>query len=509
MESWDQICPGCFQSKDESTVCPHCGYNEADRRAPIVLPYRTLLNGQYLVGKVLGKPGGFGITYLGCDIHLQTKVAIKEYLPRELASRDTDRSTVVAHSREDGDLFRFGLDQFLQEARTLARFDHPNIVRVRSFFEQNGTGYLVMDYLEGVTLAEHIQSSGGRLSENQALELIMHVLDGLREVHSKGFLHRDIKPQNIYLTTSGRPILLDFGAARLAMGERSKSLSIVLTPGFAPYEQYHRRGEQGPWTDIYACGATLYYLVTGQVPADAAERVAQDELEPAHIVEPSVSPRLGSIIASAMSLKAEDRPQDVFLFFDLLAGKQEIATQPVHRNIPETLPLRQSASQTPPSFPQQTTGLNGGISSAQVVPDQPVENSAAPLGHKKLIIAAIAAVVVLGIGIALFGTSRDAKEAKPTTPPKQTIPAAADTNQPAIGSSSLQQPQSLGFDPPGSENQETQQQTAEPSKEAPSQSTSVSQPTQRQSPSSPAPEPAKESSAKETKPPAKKGGSLW
>jgi serine/threonine protein kinase len=245
MTAWDMICPGCFVNKGDVAVCPYCGYDESERRTPLVLPYRTVLNGQFVVGKVLGKPGGFGITYLGWDINLETLVAVKEYLPRDYAGRDADHASVMAHSHEDASLFRFGLEQFLQEARTLARFDHPNVVRTRSFFEQHGTAYLVMDYLQGVNLAEYLLARGGRLTEQQASEIMMPIIDGLQEVHAKGFLHRDIKPQNIYVTSNGRPILLDFGAARQAMGERSRSLSVVLTPGFSPYEQYHRRGEQG------------------------------------------------------------------------------------------------------------------------------------------------------------------------------------------------------------------------------------------------------------------------
>jgi serine/threonine protein kinase len=321
MNAWETLCPGCFAEKGAVAVCPYCGYDESERRTPLVLPHRTVLNGQFIVGKVLGKPGGFGITYLGWDINLATLVAVKEYLPRDYAGRDSDHASVMAHSREDASLFRFGLEQFLQEARTLARFDHPNVVRTRSFFEQNGTAYLVMDYLQGVNLSEHLASMGGRLNEQQAGEIMLPILDGLQEVHAKGFLHRDIKPQNIYVTSTGRPILLDFGAARQAMGERSRSLSVVLTPGFSPYEQYHRRGEQGPWTDIYALAATYYYLLTGQAPPDAPERVATDELIPLRQLAPIVSTGLESAIMQSLSLEATGRPQDVFIFRDILYGR--------------------------------------------------------------------------------------------------------------------------------------------------------------------------------------------
>ena len=285
----------------------------------MVLAHRTLLhNGQYLIGKVLGKPGGFGITYLALDTRLETRVAIKEYLPRDLAGRDTGQATISAHSSEDGEFFRYGLTQFLQEARTLARFDHANIVRVRNFFEENGTGYLVMDYYDGVTLADHLsQQPQGKLPEKTAVGIMMPILDGLREVHAKNFLHRDIKPQNIYLTTGNRPILLDFGAARQAMSERSRSLSVVLSEGYAPYEQYHRRGEQGPWTDIYACAAVLYHAVSGEPPPPATERMSKDELD---INALGVSRSLGITLRSGLAVDHNRRPQTMAEFQGLLLG---------------------------------------------------------------------------------------------------------------------------------------------------------------------------------------------
>ena len=275
------VCPGCFRHKGgEVAVCPQCGYDASASRSPLLLPVLTRLNQRYLIGRTLGKPGGFGVTYLGLDLTLQVKVAVKEYCPRDLVGRDTSRRTLAPHSQEDGELFQVGLQAFLDEARTLAKFDHANVVRVRDFFEANGTAYLVMDYYEGESLLEYLERHGGKLPWRTALELMLPVLDGLREVHQRGFLHRDVKPHNIYLTTQGRPILLDFGSARQAMGERSRSLSVMLTEGYAPFEQYTRRGGQGPWTDIYGAAATLYLLVTGQTPPPATERVRNDELIP-------------------------------------------------------------------------------------------------------------------------------------------------------------------------------------------------------------------------------------
>ena len=313
------ICPGCFADKGSASACPNCGYDDNQKRGPLVLPHRTLLNnGQYLIGKVLGKPGGFGITYLAFDTKLETKVAIKEYLPRDLAGRDGDHATISAHSADDAEHFRYGLTQFLQEARTLARFDHANIVRVRNFFEENGTGYLVMDYYDGITLADYLaQQPQGKLPEQTAVDILMPILDGLREVHAQNFLHRDIKPQNIYLTTGNRAILLDFGAARQAMSERSRSLSVMVSEGYAPYEQYHRRGEQGPWTDIYASAAVLYHAVAGEPPPPATERISKDELNLGAL---GVSVSLANALRLGLAVDHKNRPQTMAAFQRMLIG---------------------------------------------------------------------------------------------------------------------------------------------------------------------------------------------
>ena len=329
------LCPGCFAEKGNASLCPHCGYDESLKRGPLVLSHRTLLHhGQYLIGRVLGKPGGFGITYLALDTKLETRVAIKEYLPRDLAGRDAGHATISAHSTEDGEFFRYGLTQFLQEARTLAQFDHANIVRVRNFFEENGTGYLVMDYYDGVTLADYLaQQPQGKLPEKTAIGILMPILDGLREVHAKNFLHRDIKPQNIYLTTGNRPILLDFGAARQAMGERSRSLSVVLSEGYAPYEQYHRRGEQGPWTDIYACAAVLYHAVAGEAPPPATERMHKDELDIAAL---GLSASLTNALRMGLAADHHNRSQRMTEFQALLLGSTDadVAEAGEQRHVP-------------------------------------------------------------------------------------------------------------------------------------------------------------------------------
>jgi len=317
---FENLCPGCFRPKSDDPVCPRCGYDEGRRRPPLALDHRTLLDGRYLIGRVLGKPGGFGVTYLARDTRLEVLAAVKEYLPRDLAARHRDGTSVVPHSDEDGELFRNGLDGFLEEARLLARFDHEYIVRVTDFFRQNGTGYLVMDYYDGVSLAEYMERKDRVFKQKIAVAVMTRILDGLREAHEKGVLHRDVKPRNIYLTRQGKPVLLDFGAARYFAGEATRSLSVVLTAGFAPYEQYHRRGEQGPWTDVYGCAATLYYMVTGRTPPEATDRRVRDDLVPPSEIVPGLSPEFDAAVMKGLAAEASHRPQSAREFQDMLAG---------------------------------------------------------------------------------------------------------------------------------------------------------------------------------------------
>ena len=302
----------------------------------------TMLADQYSIVGVLGRPGGFGITYLAEDIRLESLVAIKEFLPRELATRAPDSTAVVTHSSDGGGGFRHGLEQFLREARTLAKIHHPSVVRVRQFFEANGTAYLVMDYLEGQTMHDLLKQEGGRLPAAQSVEIMLRVLDGLRAAHKLNIYHRDVKPSNIYITSYGLPVLLDFGAARQATGVTSSKMTAVLTPGFAPLEQYGHRG-QGPWTDIYASAAVLYLAITGVDPVPATDRVGEevDPLVCPADINPEIGQALSDAIMKGLAMAARNRPQTAEEFQRLLTAAIADMKSPAQRadhSVPDPVP---------------------------------------------------------------------------------------------------------------------------------------------------------------------------
>ena len=270
-----------------------------------VLPAGHRLS-HYRIERVLGR-GGFGVTYLALDERGGGHVALKEYFPLDWAERAADHAVAPRSDSQEND-FRWGLARFREEGRVLARFTHPNIVRVVGHFEAHGTGYLVMNYVAGDTLSERLRS--GPLDEAASFAMVLPIVEGLQQVHAAGYLHRDIKPGNIVIGADGAPVLLDFGAARRALGDRTRSLTALYTPGFAPIEQYARKGSFGPWSDIYALGAVLYRCLTGRTPPDAPARASSDELVPlAEAALQTPSRAMQDAVLAALAVHARDRPQ--------------------------------------------------------------------------------------------------------------------------------------------------------------------------------------------------------
>ena len=389
----------------------------------------------YRIDKVIGS-GGFGITYLGHDLGLNKSVAIKEYLPRDLAVR-VDNQSVRAASSSDKDDFTWGLQRFLDEARVLARFDHKNIVRVHRFFQANGTAYIVMEYVDGETLSSLLQREH-TLSCQRLLSILDPVLSGLEIVHKGDVLHRDIKPGNIIIRDSGVPVLIDFGAARQAVGARSRSVTAIVTPGYAPIEQYSTRGRQGPWTDIYALGAICYRAMTGETPIDAPERVRRDPLVPLskQSIPEGYPGFFPGAVDRALSVDAEERPRSIGEWRDMLEGRGEAGAV----SAPTADELAKTESLPRDSRPAASTG-------------QPQAPSGLP--SRGLVFGGIGAVVVTGLVITLLSLGGRG----PTPEPGR--PGPPDITEPARQEAERQEAERQEAERQEAERQEAERQEAE------------------------------------------------
>ncbi|MBR0161005.1 MAG: protein kinase [Oscillospiraceae bacterium] len=366
------ICYHCFRSVPGMGACPYCGYDHAqtEKKYPLALKAGTLLANRYLLGRVIGQ-GGFGITYVALDQQTRSRVAIKEYLPTEYVSRDFVTGHVLLYSADRTEDFLSGKKQFLDEARTLSEFvGNEHIIKILNYFEENDTAYFAMEFIEGATLKQYMETLHRPLRIEEANRYLLPIMEALEWVHSKGIVHRDISPDNIMIRTDGKAKLIDFGAARNSTGEKSKSLDVVLKHGFAPKEQYTRRGRQGPFTDVYAMAATYYYVITGRVPPDAIERSNQDDL-----VLPS---RLGAVIRGdteevllkALSVSSSERYQRMGEFYQAMLATMPHpfspeAAQSTHQERREWERKRKAAEQ--PNKKKNSRGIVLGVAAAAVL----------------------------------------------------------------------------------------------------------------------------------------------
>ena len=297
-----KLCESCFAEIEED-ICPHCGFNSDEYTPdPMVLPMGTTLNDKILIGRVMGK-GGFGVTYLGYDLRMEKIIAVKEYFPNGMAYR-SGTDVLVADPKAQ-ETFDKGTGKFYTEAEMVAQFNgNPNIVGVYDYFRANNTVYLIMEYLNGVTLKGYVKKHG-KLTDSQALFVMDKVAAALSITHSAGVLHRDISPDNIMLCSDGKVKLIDFGAARQIVAESSSNLTVVMKPGYTPIEQYTKKGRQGAWTDIYALGASIYYALTGKIIDDPYERMEKDTEFESNIY--GINDTLWSVIKKCTMINASDR----------------------------------------------------------------------------------------------------------------------------------------------------------------------------------------------------------
>ncbi len=325
-------CFGCMEEYEGgSDTCPHCGYIQSQKvKESYYLEPGTILHAQYLIGRVLGY-GGFGVAYMGYDLSLERKVAIKEYMPSDCATRALGETKVIIHDGNARTQYETQLKRFIEEAQKLARYnDLEGVVSIYDCFLENNTGYIVMEYVPYPTLKEKLKDDK-KMPYQEAVDIMSQILNTLTIVHKDAIIHRDIAPDNIFVDENGKAKLTDFGAARFASTAHSRSLSIILKPGYAPAEQYTSRGEQGPWTDVYASAATLYRMITGKKPENAYNRSVSFKNEQKDILKkPSemgieLPENIENAIINALHIQREDRYQSAQEFLDALGSSKRVA----------------------------------------------------------------------------------------------------------------------------------------------------------------------------------------
>src|SRR5215470_7691992 len=416
------------------------------------LPLNSMLM-EYRLQSVLGA-GGFGITYLAHDTKLQKDVAIKEYLPGAVAVRGSGGAVVPTTSALEKE-YRWGLDRFIQEARTLAKFSHPHIVRVNRFFEANGTGYMVMDYEAGEPLKAWLQRNP--FPPEPALRaMLAPLLDGLEKVHAAGFLHRDIKPENIFIRKDGGPVLIDFGSARQAVGGATQTLTTIVSPGYAPFEQYTTSAEQGPWSDIYSLSGVLYFAITNQSPPDAITRMKSDALNQGlGTARMRYSGPFVDAVGWGLALEEASRPRNISQWREVLFGQRSMTATAVAAQASSSGAKNSSAPRTaaPASKPPATLAAAEAIARARAMDvGTPAVSGGLRLSERggfpwKTMIVAAAGIAMLGIGL------RTMRPHAPTNTPtvvvlnsRQLVGPGTAANAPAIA---LQPPQPIPPTPVG------------------------------------------------------------
>ena len=432
-------CPHCIRKiTPGGKNCPYCGGDLAVENEATALSVGTMLNRRYFIGKALRK-GGFGITYVGCDTRLNKKIAVKEYFPSSIASRDggnTQMVTITGDKSED--FFEKEKKKFVAEAYTLAEFaNEHSIVSVTDILEENETVYLVMEFIEGDDLDRYIKKNG-KMSFKAAFTMIGPIMLSLRSVHKKGLIHRDITPANVKIQPDQSAILLDFGAAREFEGSENTELSVILKPGYAPPEQYQSKGEQGPWTDVYGICATMYKMITGKTPVNSIDRMLNDTLKKPSELGCEITPQEEAALFHGLAVAKDARiPSMQALYDEMLAATQGKAAPPAEDEDDEELTVMLTPEMEASGTFGTTSGASASQSAPQPAPVQPADNTARGTGsanggfdvpsrevpkretttdkeEKKgsiiPIVAAIAAVLVVGAVVAFVMLGKSGKE---------------------------------------------------------------------------------------------------
>lgn len=364
-------CTNCFNPLGKGEICPNCGHSiNNEKKYMGVLPPFTTLNNRYTIGRVLGK-GGFGITYIAKDNYSGTIYAIKEYMPSEYSSRNNATYNVMPFEDSKAQyVFNHGKEKFIEEAKTLIKMQNdPIVVDIIDFFHQYNTAYLVMEFLDGVDLRKKAKENGGTLDPDFAKDVFVTVASSLMEIHRKNILHRDLSPENIIVTSRGDIKLIDFGAARNYVSTQNKGMSILLKPGFAPPEQYNAKGNQGPWSDVYALCATFYNLVSGKPLVDALFRYRGEQQPSLASLGCNVTKKTSDVIEKGMELDYQNRYKD---FKELL---DDIDIE-VHKNV------------SPVQYSQQSV-QSVQYSQQSVQPVQYSQQSVQSVQHQQLYIGAV------------------------------------------------------------------------------------------------------------------------
>ena len=343
-----KYCYNCMRPLDGAEVCKHCGTDckALFRGKPYFLPCGTVLSNRYIIGRVIGE-GGFGITYIGMDTTLSKRVAVKEFYPSGIAARNSAVSNEIGVLSERRGFFRGGVERFMFEAKSVAAFsDEDGIVDVLDYFQENNTAYIVMEYLEGENLKQHVVRTGV-MPPDTLINLMLPVMRSLRSMHAKGIIHRDISPDNIMLTKKGTLKLTDFGSAKFyTSDERQKA--IILKPGYAPEEQYRSNSEQGPFTDVYALCATIYTCITGTVPLAGPERAKNDTLKTPSQLGADIRPSQEKALMRGMAVLAKNRTPDMDTLFRELTGRSFPVSQPKREPV-----KKKAVKKEPPASPDE------------------------------------------------------------------------------------------------------------------------------------------------------------